>query len=79
MTSTVKVRDRPVRSFGGACGRVVSYWLTADEFDNLCEVAGFATAGRIDLRLVFGMASRRYTRFSQFICFCSDANAALYR
>ncbi|PLU80510.1 hypothetical protein BMJ19_07690, partial [Sinorhizobium medicae] len=42
-------------------------WLTADELQSLHEVAGYAAAGLIGLRLVLGVAGTRYARFSQFI------------
>ncbi len=68
MTSTVKVWDRPVRLFHWSlAGTVALCWLTADELQSLHEVAGYAAAGLIGLRLVLGIAGTRYARFSQFI------------
>lgn len=68
MTSTVKVWDRPVRLFHWSlAGSVALCWLTADELQSVHEVAGYAAAGLIGLRLVLGVAGTRYARFSQFI------------
>ena len=68
MTSTVKVWDRPVRLLHWSlAGSVALCWLTADELQSLHEVAGYAAAGLIGLRLVLGLAGTRYARFSQFI------------
>ena len=68
MTSTVKVWDRPVRLFHWSlAGSVALCWLTADELQSVHEVAGYAAAGLIGLRLVLGLAGTRYARFTQFI------------
>ncbi|MBX9469157.1 MAG: cytochrome b/b6 domain-containing protein [Rhizobium sp.] len=68
MASTVKVWDSPVRFFHWSlAGSVALCWLTADELQSLHEVAGYAAAGLIGLRLALGMAGTRYARFSQFI------------
>lgn len=68
MAPTVKVWDRPIRLFHWSlAGSVALCWLTADDLQSLHEVAGYAVAGLIGLRLVLGLAGTRYARFSQFI------------
>ncbi len=68
MEQTVKVWDPVVRLFHWSL--VVSFavaWLTADEWDNLHEWAGYAAAALIGFRLMWGLIGPRYARFSQFI------------
>ncbi len=42
-------------------------WLTGDESETWHIWAGYAAAGLIALRLVWGMVGPRYARFSQFV------------
>ncbi|MBE0529568.1 MAG: cytochrome b/b6 domain-containing protein [Rhodospirillales bacterium] len=68
MEQTVKVWDPVIRLFHWSLA--VSFavaWLTADEWDNLHEWAGYAVAALIGFRLVWGLIGPRYARFSQFV------------
>lgn len=68
MEQTIKVWDPFVRLFHWSL--VVSFaiaWLTADEWDDLHEWAGYAAAGLIGLRLLWGLIGPKYARFSQFV------------
>lgn len=66
--STVKVWDPLVRLFHWSL--VASFavaWITADEWDDLHIWAGYAAAGLIAFRLVWGLIGPRYARFTQFL------------
>ncbi len=68
MTPTVKVWDPLVRIFHWSL--VVSFalaWISADEWDDLHIWAGYAAAGLIAFRLVWGLFGPRYARFRQFV------------
>lgn len=68
MEQTIKVWDPLVRLFHWSL--VVSFaiaWLTADEWDDLHEWAGYAAAALIGFRLLWGLAGPRYARFRQFV------------
>ena len=68
MEPTVKVWDPVVRLFHWSL--VASFavaWLTADEWDDLHEWAGYAAAALIGFRLIWGVVGPRYARFSQFM------------
>ena len=68
MERTIKVWDPFVRLFHWSL--VFSFaiaWLTADEWDDLHEWAGYATAGLIGLRLLWGLIGPKYARFAQFV------------
>lgn len=68
MEQTIKVWDPFVRLFHWSL--VVSFavaWLTADEWDDLHEWAGYAAAGLIGLRLLWGLIGSKYARFAQFV------------
>jgi len=68
MEKTVKVWDPFVRLFHWSL--VVSFaiaWLTAEQWDDLHEWAGYAAAALIGFRLVWGLVGPRYARFTQFI------------
>ena len=68
MPSTVKVWDRPLRLLHWSlAGSVALCWMTADELQGLHEIAGYAAAGLIGLRLVLGLAGTHYARFNQFV------------
>jgi cytochrome b len=65
---TLKVWDVAVRLFHWSL--VVSFavaWLTAEEWDDLHEWAGYAAAALIGFRLIWGLIGPRYARFSQFL------------
>jgi len=68
MAPTVKVWDPLVRVFHWSL--VVSFalaWISADEWDDLHIWAGYAAAGLIAFRLVWGLFGPRYARFRQFV------------
>lgn len=68
MERTIKVWDLFVRLFHWSL--VVSFavaWLTADEWDDLHEWAGYAATGLIGLRLFWGVIGSKYARFTQFV------------
>ncbi len=65
---TVKVWDPLVRIFHWSL--VASFavaWISADEWDDLHIWAGYAAAGLIAFRLVWGLLGPRYARFTQFL------------
>ena len=65
---TLQVWDRAVRLFHWSL--VVSFavaWLTAEEWDDLHEWAGYAAGALIGFRLIWGLIGPRYARFSQFL------------
>ncbi len=68
MTATVKVWDPLVRIFHWSL--VASFalaWISADEWDDLHIWAGYAAAGLIAFRLLWGLFGPRYARFRQFV------------
>lgn len=42
-------------------------WVTADALDRVHEIAGYAIAGLVAVRLVWGLVGGRYARFAQFL------------
>ncbi len=67
-SDTVRVWDRVVRSFHW--GLVLSFgvaWFTAHSSEGLHQWAGYAAAGLISMRLVWGVLGTPYARFSQFL------------
>ncbi|MHA1570518.1 MAG: cytochrome b/b6 domain-containing protein [Alphaproteobacteria bacterium] len=66
--AAVKVWDPFVRVFHWS---LVSFfliaWATADEWDRLHEIAGYAIAVLVGLRLVWGLIGTSHARFSDFI------------
>lgn len=64
----VRVWDPLVRIFHWSLvGAFATAWLTADELQPVHEIAGYAVAGLVAFRLVWGVAGSRYARFSQFL------------
>ena len=66
--TTVRVWDPLVRIFHWSL--VASFavaWISADEWDGLHIWAGYAAAGLIAFRLVWGLLGPRYARFGQFL------------
>ncbi|WP_108659631.1 cytochrome b/b6 domain-containing protein [Acuticoccus kandeliae] len=64
----IKVWDPLVRLFHWSL--VASFaiaWLTADDWRDLHEWAGYAAGALIAFRLLWGFAGPRYARFSQFV------------
>lgn len=64
----VRVWDPLVRVFHwGLVGAFATAWLTADELQPAHEIAGYAIAGLVSFRLVWGFVGSRYARFAQFL------------
>ena len=66
--ATIRVWDPVVRLFHW--GLVASFaiaWISADEWQDLHEVAGYVAGGLIAVRLVWGLIGTRYARFWQFV------------
>ena len=73
----IKVWDPLVRLFHWSLVVVFAVaWLSADEWDNLHEIAGYVAAALIGFRLLWGLVGPKYARFSQFVR--SPAQAARY-
>ncbi|GAA0785073.1 cytochrome b/b6 domain-containing protein [Marinobacterium sediminicola] len=65
---TVKVWDPFVRFFHWAlvfCFTVA--WLSADEWQDLHELAGYTAAILVSCRVIWGFVGPRYARFTQFV------------
>ena len=66
--ATIRVWDPIVRLFHW--GLVASFavaWISADEWQDLHEVAGYVAGGLIAVRLIWGLVGTRYARFWQFV------------
>jgi cytochrome b len=64
----VRVWDPIIRIFHW--GLVVAFaiaWLTAEELQPVHEIAGYAVAGLVAFRLIWGLVGSRYARFTQFL------------
>lgn len=67
-STKVRVWDPLVRVFHwGLVTAFVTAWLTADEVQPVHELAGYAVAGLVAFRLVWGLVGSRYARFAQFL------------
>lgn len=68
MAATVKVWDPMVRVFHWslAAGFLVA-WVTADEWDQVHEIAGYCVAALVVFRLIWGLIGPHYARFAQFV------------
>ena len=67
-TGKVRVWDPLVRVFHWSL--VVAFataWLSADEVQPLHELAGYAIAGLVAFRLIWGFVGSRHARFAQFL------------
>lgn len=65
---TVKVWDLLIRIFHWSlvlCFTVA--WISADEWQDLHEWAGYTVAALVLFRIVWGLSGPRYARFSQFV------------
>ena len=66
--ATVRVWDPLIRVFHwGLVAAFATAWLTADEVQPLHEAAGYAVAGLVAFRLVWGLVGSRHARFAQFV------------
>jgi cytochrome b len=66
--ATVKVWDPFVRVFHWSlAGLFLLAYATADEMENVHISAGYAIAGLLALRLVWGFVGPRHARFSDFV------------
>lgn len=64
----VRVWDPLVRVFHwGLVAAFATAWLTADELQPVHEIAGYAVAGLVAFRLIWGLVGSRYARFAQFL------------
>ena len=68
MATTVRVWDPLVRIFHWSL--VASFavaWLTADDWEDLHEWAGYAVAALVGFRVGWGLLGSHYARFAQFV------------
>lgn len=64
----VRVWDPLVRLFHwGLVAAFTVAWLTAEESETWHEWAGYAAAGLIAVRLIWGLVGSHYARFAQFV------------
>ncbi|MCW5771455.1 MAG: cytochrome b/b6 domain-containing protein [Rhodospirillaceae bacterium] len=64
----VRVWDPFVRVFHWSLlALFISAWLTGDELDSLHVAGGYAIAGLVTLRIVWGFAGRGHARFASFV------------
>jgi cytochrome b len=64
----VRVWDPLLRVFHwGLVAAFGTAWLTAEEVQPVHEIAGYAVAGLVAFRLVWGLVGSRYARFAQFL------------
>lgn len=66
--AAIRVWDPFVRMFHW--GLVLSFaiaWLSSENSGRLHELAGYAAAGLVAARVVWGLVGERYARFSQFV------------
>ena len=66
--ATIRVWDPLVRLFHWSL--VSSYliaWLTADEWDQAHELAGYVVLGLLGFRIIWGLVGTRHARFSDFV------------
>ncbi|GBE42406.1 putative Ni/Fe-hydrogenase B-type cytochrome subunit [bacterium BMS3Bbin10] len=64
----IKVWDPFVRVFHWSLVALfILTWISADEWDRLHELTGYAIAGLVGLRLVWGLIGARHARFPDFV------------
>lgn len=67
-TEKRRVWDPVIRLFHwGLVAAFTVAWLTAEELQSVHEIAGYAVAGLIAVRLIWGLIGSRYARFAQFL------------
>jgi cytochrome b len=67
-SAEVTIWDWPLRVFHWALVICVAVaWFTANVFDTLHNVAGYAVLGLLAFRVIWGFAGPRYARFSNFL------------
>lgn len=65
---TVRVWDPLLRLFHWSLvAAFATAWLTADDMQPMHEIAGYAVAGLVAFRLLWGLAGSHYARFAQFL------------
>lgn len=65
---TVRVWDPLIRIFHWSLAALFFFaFLTGDEWDKAHETAGYAIAGLVAFRILWGFAGTRHARFSDFI------------
>ncbi len=78
MTQTVKVWDPAVRVFHWSLAASFALaWLSAEGWETLHLWAGYAAAGLIAFRLVWGFVGTRHARFSDFLRSPAEVRAYL--
>jgi len=66
--NTIKVWDPLLRLFHWSlAGAFALAWITADEWQDLHEIIGYAVAALVLFRVFWGLIGPRYARFSQFV------------
>ena len=66
--ASIKVWDPFVRIFHWSLVSLfVITWISADEWDRLHELTGYAIAGLVVLRLIWGVIGTRHARFKDFV------------
>ena len=64
----IRVWDPLVRVIHwGLVGAFATAWLTAEDIQLVHQPAGYAVAGLLALRIVWGLVGSRYARFAQFV------------
>lgn len=64
----VLVWDPLVRLFHwGLVGAFATAWLTAEDIQPVHQLAGYAVAGLVGFRVLWGLVGSRYARFTQFV------------
>jgi cytochrome b len=67
-TRTIRVWDACVRVFHwGLILAFFTAWWSGDDYELLHLVAGYAAAGLVTLRVVWGVVGTGYARFAQFV------------
>ncbi|RWM28131.1 cytochrome b/b6 domain-containing protein [Mesorhizobium sp.] len=64
----IRVWDPLVRLFHWSLvGAFATAWLTAEDIQPVHQLAGYAVAGLVGLRVIWGLVGSRYARFTQFV------------